>query len=74
MARQLRVGPASSPKALGVVAAAVLLAALVLTGRLNPGSSRRPPAGASSARGATISSQASHVRGPPACADRSPYC
>ena len=37
MARRLRVGPASSPKALGVVAAAVLLAALVLTGQVLDG-------------------------------------
>jgi hypothetical protein len=73
MARQLHVGPASSLKALGVVAA-VLLSALALTGRLNPGSSRRLPAGASSARGATISSRASHVCRSPACADRSPSC
>jgi hypothetical protein len=39
MARRLRVGPASSPRALGVAAAAVLLAALVLTGRLLYGDS-----------------------------------
>jgi hypothetical protein len=39
MARRLRVGPASSPKTLGVAAAAVLLAALVLTGRLLYGDS-----------------------------------
>jgi hypothetical protein len=37
MARRLRVGPASRPTALGVVAAAVLLAALVLTGRVLSG-------------------------------------
>jgi hypothetical protein len=61
MAGRLRLGPASSPKALGVVAAAVLVVALVLTGRfLNPGSGGRPPAGANSAQRATISSQAPH--------------
>jgi hypothetical protein len=58
MARRLRVGPASSPKALGVVAAAVLVAVLVVTGRaLNP-SSGRSPAAPSSVRSATASSQA----------------
>jgi hypothetical protein len=58
MARRLRLGPASSPKALGVVAAAVLVAVLVVTGRaLNPGSGR-PPATPSSAHSATASSQA----------------
>jgi hypothetical protein len=40
MARQLRLGPASSPKALGVLAAAVLVAAMVLTGRLLSGDGR----------------------------------
>jgi hypothetical protein len=59
MAGRSRLGPASSLKALGVVAAAVLVVALVLTGRfLNPGSGGHPPAGASSAQRATISSQA----------------
>jgi hypothetical protein len=59
MARPLRRwGPASSPKTLGVVAAAVLLAALVLTGRVLGDGSGRPPASPSSARRATISSQA----------------
>jgi hypothetical protein len=59
MAGRLRVGPASSPKVLAVVAAAVLVTALVLTGRfLNPSSGGRPPAAASSARSATVSSQA----------------
>jgi hypothetical protein len=41
MARRLRLGPASSPKALGVIAAAVLIIALVLMGRSLYG--RRPP-------------------------------
>jgi hypothetical protein len=59
MARPLRRwGPARSPQTLGVVAAAVLLAALVLTGRVLGDGSGRPPASPSSARRATISSQA----------------
>jgi hypothetical protein len=59
MAGPLRRGPASSPKALAVVAAALLVVALVLTGRiLNDSSGRRPPADSGSARRATISSQA----------------
>jgi hypothetical protein len=60
MARRLRLGPASSPTALGVVAAAVLIVALVLTGRVLYGSSsgRRPPAGSSSARTATANTHA----------------
>jgi hypothetical protein len=53
MARRSRVGPASSPKALGVVAAAVL----VVTGRaLDPSSGRSPAP--SSAHSATVSSHA----------------
>ncbi len=60
MARRLRrSGAASRPTALGVVAAAVLIVALVLTGRaLNDGSGRRPPAGSRSAHGATANTQA----------------
>jgi hypothetical protein len=57
MARQLRLGPASSTKTLGVVAAAMLVAVLVVTGRaLNPSSGRSPAP--RSARSATASSQA----------------
>jgi len=58
MARRLRVGPASGPKVLGVVAAALLVTALVLTGRwLNgDGSGRRPPP--HPARTATATTQA----------------
>jgi len=57
--RSRRSGAANRPAALGVVAAAVLIAALVLTGRaLNGGSGRRPPAGSSSAHGATANTQA----------------
>jgi hypothetical protein len=58
MARRSRVGPASSPKALGVVAAAVLVAVLVVTGRALDPSSGRSPAAPSSAHSATASSQA----------------
>src|SRR6266700_666698 len=56
-----RVGLASSPKALGVLAAAVLIAALVLTGRVLNDSSRsggRPPAGSSSMLAGTANTQA----------------
>jgi hypothetical protein len=57
MARQLRLGPASSTKTLGVVAAAMLVVVLVVTGRaLNPSSGRSPAP--RSARSATASSQA----------------
>jgi stage V sporulation protein SpoVS len=68
MARRVRVGPASSPKALGVVAVAVLVVALVVTGRfLNPSSGRRP-AGPTSVRSATVSSQApSRIGGKAGC-------
>jgi hypothetical protein len=63
MARRLRVGPASSPKTLGVVAAAVLVVVLVVTGRaLNPGSVV-PPAVSSSAHSATASSHAPYRLG-----------
>jgi hypothetical protein len=59
MARRFRLGPVSSPTALAALAAAMLLAALVLTGRvLNPSSSRRPPAASSSARTAAANTQA----------------
>jgi hypothetical protein len=62
MARPLRrLGSANSPKVIGLVAAAVLLAALVFTGRVltHPGSSgRRPPAGSGSAQPATANTQA----------------
>jgi hypothetical protein len=52
MARRWRVGLASSPKLLGVVTAAVLIVALLVTGRLlNSGGGRpsAPPAGSGSA-------------------------
>jgi hypothetical protein len=55
------LGPASSPKALAVSAAAVLIAALVLTGHVLNDSSRsrpRPPASSSSRRTATANNQA----------------
>jgi hypothetical protein len=59
MARPLRRwGPASSPKALAVLAAAVLIVVLVLTGRVLGEGSGRLPAGSSSAQSATVSSQA----------------
>jgi hypothetical protein len=62
MARRLRrLGPASSPQALGVVAAVVLLAALVLTGRVlnhTSGSGRRPPSGSSPVQAAPGNTQA----------------
>jgi hypothetical protein len=64
MARRLRrSGPTSSPKALAVLAAAVLVATLVLTGRALDGSSseRRPPAGASSAQPATATTRAPYL-------------
>jgi hypothetical protein len=70
MARPLRRwGPASRPKALAVLAAAVLLVALVLTGRVfNDSSGRRPSAAPSSARSATADTQAPHrIGGKPAC-------
>jgi hypothetical protein len=54
MARRLRLGPASRPKALGVVAAAVLVIALVVTGRWLYG--QHPPA--PSTRTGTVSTQA----------------
>jgi hypothetical protein len=57
MAGRLRVGPAGSPKALGVVAAAVLIAALVLTGRwLHRDGGGGPPA--RPARSVTANTQA----------------
>jgi hypothetical protein len=58
MARRLRLGPAGGPKILGAVAAAVLVLALVLTGRaLNGGSGPHPaPSG-------TASTQAPHRSG-----------
>jgi hypothetical protein len=53
MARQLRLGPASGPRVLGVVAAAGLVVALVVTGRamsgLRTGPSLRPTVTTSSA-------------------------
>jgi hypothetical protein len=55
MVRRLRLGPTSGPKLLGWAVAAVLVLALVLTGRLLGGDSgRRPPA---SAAPITISTQ-----------------
>lgn len=57
MAERLRLGPASSPKALGLVAAVVLLAALVLTGRWLEGAGGGGPP-ARSARTVTANTQA----------------
>jgi hypothetical protein len=61
MARRWCVGLAGSPKALGMLAAAVLIAALVLTGHVlndSSGSGRRPPAASSSTPIAAASIQA----------------
>jgi hypothetical protein len=66
MARRLRrSGPASRPMMLAVLAAAVLVAALVLTGRVldRHGGERRPPAGVSSAHGAAATTQAPYRAG-----------
>src|SRR4029453_17719019 len=57
MAGRLRVGPASSQRALMLIAAAVLLAALVLTGRLLDGGGSPPNL---PARGVAADPQAAH--------------
>jgi hypothetical protein len=66
MARRLPFGPVSGPTMLGAVAAAVLVAALVLTGRLLDvgGGEPRPPTRASLAgQAGTISTQAPYRLG-----------
>jgi hypothetical protein len=64
MARRLHLGPANGPRILGAVAAAVLVAALVLTGRLLDVGSSEPHPPASSARTiSTISTRAPYRLG-----------
>lgn len=66
MARRWRVGLAGNPTARGVVTAAALIAALLVTGRVlngGPGGGQRPPAGSSSAPTAIASTQVPHRTG-----------
>jgi hypothetical protein len=73
MARRWRVGLAANPTARGVLTAAALIAALLVTGRVlngGPGGGQRPPAGSSLAPTAVASTQAPERTGGTAACPR----